>query len=114
MLQASVARAASTADGTGLVTFTQKALNPRDPSLPITNGGGGGTTTAKPRTPAVVVNTEPEATKVTARQSTGAHQARLPQTSGASLPLFAVLMIALAGLGLAGGTLWRPLRARVR
>ncbi|WP_262315172.1 hypothetical protein [Lacticaseibacillus parakribbianus] len=95
------------------VTFTGKALNPRDPTLPLT--GGGGTTSGnsgKKAEPTVVVTTKAEKTKVktaqTATKTTAATtQTRLPQTGSVTLPAAAIIDLALSGLGLAGWTLRR-------
>ncbi|WP_461225543.1 LPXTG cell wall anchor domain-containing protein [Lacticaseibacillus suihuaensis] len=112
-LAATQVQAADDATGTASVTFTGKALNPRDPTLPLT--GGGGTTSGNSghkAEPTVVVTTKAEKTKVktaqTATKTTAATtQTRLPQTGSVTLPAAAVIALALVGLGLAGWTLRR-------
>ncbi|MFD1485886.1 hypothetical protein ACFQ5J_11675 [Lacticaseibacillus baoqingensis] len=104
-----VAAATQTTDAA--VTFTNRALNPADPRLPLADTSGGGAAATPNKTPSqVVVNTTPEDTKVktpdTNRQqlpNTNAattQRTRLPQTGSITLPAALVVLVSVLSIGI--------------
>ncbi|WP_225877878.1 LPXTG cell wall anchor domain-containing protein [Lacticaseibacillus mingshuiensis] len=98
----------STADSQATVSFFGKALNPHDPSLPVTDGGNGTSTVTPSKTPArIVANTTPEQTKVTAKAPAKQTSATttLPQTGSETMPSWLIALGLAMTLLLSGGVM---------